>query len=382
MRYAVVLDSECDISDSGSISDDHEYQPSLDSTILRNAQVLIEVMDANVRNLEFPFRLHDSVYDEGKMMHAVASRIMGDMRFLSPEFASSKWTPEFRRLLDSCSSIYVETISCDDKRIARNSDRCVVCGTIETASTSIVHLFCESSYSARRFMERPENWAGAFDQYNIDPSEVYQHVCLPCGEVALPAGYKGGFVVGQTCLNLLKRTISAQNFLLDQMVESWWSIHEMGRAGDNYQEVPTLTEFRTSAVVTRIAEIMDLSSPPQVTPYPRLWNVVDASLQSIVQQLGVDRSCIVGQVARHSLQNEPDSGRSNTQDSEDAYSSDNNKQPIAPPTLRRQCSRFTIPVASHRPSRFSNPTVLRRSPRLNERVTLRRSSRLVLRQMK
>ena len=408
MRYSVVLDSDSDSEFSSASSpachsdrdSDHSpYQPNQDATSRRNAGVLVEVLDANVRNLDFPYQLNDPTC-EGSIMHRVISKTIGDMRFLSPFFASARWHVGFRRMLDTCSSVCIEEVSRHEKKMTRESDRCVVCGTFENSSRSIVHVFCDPSYSASRFLERPEDWAAAFDDYQPDEANTVGVRCLPCGDVNLPMGYKGGFAMGRICMGHLTRAVAAQNLFFDQMNESCEQIYEMGSVGENYREVPTLTESRITRVAQRIAEIMDPSRTPTITAYPHLWGAIDAGLHSEAERLGVDRAVIVGQLARRSLCQNEDSDSESSESEEEGEEGEEEEEEEeeeaeeaeeaegeeeaeeaphtvfhdrAVPASPRRSPRLSTRDATHDGSRRVSP---RRSPRLHQQPAVRRSPRL------
>lgn len=291
-----------DDSDSDSESGEQgTEEPLQDAQVQRRAEMVIEVLDANARNLDFPYSLEDQ-RGEGAEMHEVVLRLQGNMRFVARS-ASEKWKPEFRELLDSCTDIRVERISDEEKRLCRDQDRCVICGTIERKSRAVVHLFCEDGYTANAFTERPEDLPTAFDAYVCrmgDKSE--ETLCLPCGEVAVPAGYKGAFAIGLTCLETLKKCMAAQNFFLDQMVQTWEDLRDMGEAGSEYQLVPTLTAARTTQVANRIDAIM--TGNPGVVSSPRLWALVEKSLEAAAGQLDVDRLEIAGAIAKKAMEGE------------------------------------------------------------------------------
>ena len=292
-----IVDSESE-SESG---DESTEEPPQDAQVQRRAEMLIEVLDANARNLDFPYQLEDQ-RGEGAEMHEVVSRLQGNMRFVARS-ASEKWKPAFRELLDSCTDIRVERISDEEKRLCRDQDRCVICGTVERRSRAVVHLFCEEGYTANAFMERPEDLPTAFDAY-VDRmgDKAEETLCLPCGEVTVPAGYKGAFAVGLTCLDTLKKSMAAQNFFLDQMVQSWEELRDIGEAGSDYQLVPTLTAERTTQVASRIDAIM--TGNPDVVSSPRLWALVEEGLEAAAEQLGVDRLEIAGAIAKRAMQEE------------------------------------------------------------------------------
>ena len=338
-----IVDSE---SESDSESTDEPMQPPEDAQVQRRAKMLIEVLDANSRNLDFPYRLEDQ-RGEGAEMHEVVSRMQGNMRFVA-RMGSEKWKPAFRDLLDSCTDIKVERISDEEKQLCRDQDRCVICNTIERRSRAVVHLFCEEAYSANAFLERPEDLPTAFDAY-IDRmgDKADETRCLPCGDVTVPAGYKGAFAVGLTCLETLRRTMSAQNFFLDQMVQSWEELRDVGAV--DYQLVPTLTEERTNQVTNRVDAIM--TGTPDVVSSPRLWAEVEESLDAAAGQLGVYRLAIAGAIAKKAMEEESDEEDSEEEDPE-------------PPGHRRRTATSNVPLRrSPRVAAKALPPAARQQPR-------------------
>jgi hypothetical protein len=298
VRRRILEDSESEV-ESGE--DESTEEPPQDAQVRRRSEMLIEVLDANARNLYFPYALEDQ-RGEGAQIHEVVSRLQGNLRFVARS-ASEKWKPAFRELLDSCTDIRIERISDEEKRLCRDQERCVVCGTVERRSRAVVHLFCEEGYTAKAFMERPEDLPTAFDAY-VDRmgDKADETFCLPCGEVTVPAGYRGAFAVGLTCLETLRKCMSAQNFFLDQLVQSWEELRDMGDVGSDYQLVPTLTVERVTQVANRIDAIM--TGNPDVVSSPRLWSTVEESLEAAAEQLGVHRLEIAGAIAKKAMQDE------------------------------------------------------------------------------
>ena len=293
-RHVVLLDSESEEDPEGPA------QPPLDPEVRRQTEMLIEVFDVNCRNLDFPYDLEDE-RGEGAEIHAVVSRILGDMRFLGPAHGSHRWAQGFRELLNACTDLRIERITEQEKALCRKGGQCVICGTHESNSRFAVHFFCEKSYSAARFSERPEDWPRAFDSYIQALGEETTHeVCLPCGKVSVSSGYKGAFCVGTTCLEKLKKTFAAQNFVFDQMLQSWQEIRSMGEKGFDYQSVPTLGPGRVIEVYTRIDAIRN--GRPGLSSSSRLWKEIALELEEASEALGVERLRIAGQLAERSLQ--------------------------------------------------------------------------------
>ena len=116
----------------------------------RQTEMLVEVLDANCRNLDFPYDPRDE-RGEGAEIHAVVSRVLGDMRFLGPAHGSEKWARGFRELLNACTDLRIERVTEQEKALCRERERCVICGTHERNSRFVVHVFCEESYSAARY---------------------------------------------------------------------------------------------------------------------------------------------------------------------------------------------------------------------------------------
>ena len=298
-RRAVLLTDDEDASELGEQDGEEDLEepmrPCEDEDVRRRAGMFVTVVDANVRNLDFDFRREDQ-RGEGAMIYEVVSRLLGDMRFLGPTHASNKWQGRFRDLLDSCTELCVERVTEAEKQLCRVSDRCVVCGTRERSARQIVHVFCEKNYSASAFAERPEDWPAAFDAYiGGMGTGAAETLCLPCGDVEVLAGYAGAFAVGATCLEKLKKAVAAQNFVFDQMVQSWQELRDMGQGADEYQLVPTLTEARTAQVAARIDAIR--TGKPDVISSPRLWETVRTDLATAAESLGIDRLQIAGETA-------------------------------------------------------------------------------------
>lgn len=331
-RRIVDTDSESE-SESDEESTEEPLEPPQDAQVQRRSKMLIEVLDKNARNLHFPYRLEDQ-RGEGAEIHEVVSRLQGNMRFVA-KTSSEKWKPSFRELLDSCTDIRVERISDEEKRLCRDQDRCVICGTIERRSRAVVHLFCEEGYSANAFMQRLEDLPTAFDTY-VDRmgDKAEETLCLPCGEVTVPAGYKGAFAIGLTCLETLKKSMAAQNFFLDQLVQTWEELRDMGDVGSDYQLVPTLTAERTTQVANRIDAIM--TGNPDVVSSPRLWAEVEESLEAAAEELDLDRLEIACAIATRAMQGESEE--------------ESEEEELEPPARRRRTEASNV--------------LLRRSPRV------------------